>query len=95
MPIKEPAIVNIPLANTPGLGTNCVDGTTEAVELSKYCLPTLVQNTSLLEQIYYRHVQFDDVFDDVYAVSLRTPFYVYRTRLLHRTQSRFDWIYVY
>ena len=67
--------------------------TTEAVELSKYYLPALVQNTSLLEQINYRHVQFDDVFDGVYAVSLWTPIYVYRTGLRHRTQRCFDWLF--
>jgi hypothetical protein len=59
MPIKEPAIVNVPPAHTPRLGTNWVDGTTEAVELSKYCLPALVQNTSLLEQINYRPKRTD------------------------------------
>ncbi len=44
------------------------------MEFPKYCLPTLVQNTSLLKEINYRHVQFDDVFDDVYDVSLWDPY---------------------
>jgi hypothetical protein len=75
MPIKEPAIVNVPLAHTPRLGTQWVDGTTEAVELSTHLC---------LMQINYRP-QKPDCIDNV--IRLTTYSDTLCTMVPHETLS--------